>query len=56
MWKWPDLQRWALVLTPGQMAQGVAHASPLSITFLLTIVTLASMTVMLALHTILAED
>ena len=55
-WRWPDLQRWLLTLTPTQMAQGVAHSSSLSITFLLTIVILASTTVMLALHTILAED
>lgn len=55
-WRWPDLQRWVLAFTPAHMAQGVAHSSPLSVTFLLTIVILASMTVMLALHTILAED
>jgi len=55
-WKWSDLQRWMLAFSPATMAQGVAHASPLSITFLMTVVVLASMTVMLALHTILAED
>jgi hypothetical protein len=55
-WKWPDLQRWLLSFTPSQMAQGVTHSNTLSISFLLTVVILASMTVMLALHTILAED
>ncbi len=55
-WKWNDLQRWLLGFTPTQIVSGVTHATPLSITFLLTVVILATMTVMLALHTILAED
>ncbi len=55
-WKWNDLQRWLLGFTPMQIVSGVTHATPLSITFLLTVVILATMTVMLALHTILAED
>ncbi len=55
-WKWNDLQRWLLGFTPTQIVAGVTHSSPLSMTFLLTVVILATMTVMLALHTILAED
>jgi hypothetical protein len=55
-WRWPDLQRWILGFTPARMVQGMAHSSTLSVTFLLMVVVLASMTVMLALHTILAED
>lgn len=55
-WKWTDIQRWLLTLSPAHIAGGVAYSSPLSITFLLTIVVLASLTVMLGLHTILAED
>ena len=52
-WKWSDLQRWLLGFTPTHMVQGM---SSLSVTFLLTVVVLATMTVMLGLHTILAED
>lgn len=55
-WRWSDLQRWLFGFTPTHMVQGITQTSPLSITFLLTIVILASMTLMLALHTILAED
>jgi hypothetical protein len=55
-WKWNDLQHWILGFTPAQLVQAMANNSSLSLTFLLTVVVLASMTVMLALHTILAED
>jgi len=55
-WKWADLQRIILSFTPTSIVQGIAHSSALSVTFLLMVVVLASMTVMLALHTILAED
>jgi len=53
-WKWNDLQHWLLGFTPTQMVQRMS--SPLSATFLLTVVILATMTVILGLHTILAED
>ena len=55
-WKWADLQRWLLGFTPTEIAHSLAQSASLSITFLLTVVVLATMTVMLALHTILAED
>lgn len=55
-WKWADLQRWLLSFTPTSIVQGMTHGSPMSVTFLLVVVILASMTVMVALHTILAED
>ena len=55
-WKWADLQQWILRFTPSGMAQGMTHSSSLSIAFLLMVVVLATMTVMLGLHTILAED
>ncbi len=55
-WRWSDLERWLLGFTPAQMAQGIAHGSPLSMPFLFTVAVLASMTLMVALHTILAED
>jgi hypothetical protein len=54
-WKWSDLHRWLAGFTPVNLATGVSPAS-LSVTFLFTVVVLATMTVMLALHTILAED
>jgi hypothetical protein len=55
-WRWNDLQRWILGFTPTHIVRGVTQASPLSITFLLTVVILATMTVILGLHTILAEE
>ncbi|HEX9161050.1 MAG TPA: hypothetical protein VF980_05015 [Thermoanaerobaculia bacterium] len=55
-WKWADLQRWILGFTPTRLAQNVAQATPLSVAFLGTVAVLASLTVMVALHTILAED
>lgn len=56
-WKWSDLQRWILTLTPSQLAASASGSGGvLSATFLFTVVILASMTVMLALHTILAEE
>jgi hypothetical protein len=55
-WKWNDLHRWLAGFTPASIATGGGLASPLSIPFLFMIVVLATMTVMLALHTILAED
>ncbi len=55
-WKWADLQRWLFGFTPVQIAQSMSHNASLSITFLMAVVLLATMTVMLALHTILAED
>ena len=55
-WKWADLQQWILRFTPSGIVHGMAHSSSMSIVFLLMVAVLASMTVMLALHTILAED
>ena len=55
-WKWPDLRRWLLGFTPSRMVLGLGEGGSLSITFLLLVVVLASITVMVALHTILAED
>lgn len=56
-WKWSDLQQWFLSFTPAQMAATASGATgPLSVSFLLSVVVLASTTVMLALHTILTEE
>jgi hypothetical protein len=58
-WKWNALRAWMLALNPGRIATGVAGttgATSLSMTFLITLVLLASATAMLAFHTILAEE
>ena len=58
-WKWSALVAWMNVLNPGRMAAGAAGASgaaTLSMTVLVTLVLLASATVMVAFHPILAEE
>lgn len=56
-WKWSSVQQWLLSLTPQSMVGGVAGAeSAVSIPFVLVVAGLASLTGMLALHTILAEE
>jgi hypothetical protein len=56
-WKWNDLQRWAVSLTPSGMAEGLAGSgASLSISVLGVLVMLATVTVVLAFHTILAEE
>lgn len=55
-WKWSDLRTWLLGFTPTHMVQGLATSSTLSASFLMMVVVLASLTVMLGLHTILAEE
>jgi len=57
-WKWAALQQWFLELTPSRMiAQSSVHSgSSLSISFMVVVFVLASLTVTLAAHTILAEE
>jgi len=60
-WKWSALQAWMESLTPRHILLGTAAASSagsasLSVTFFVTIIVLASATVMVALQTILAEE
>lgn len=55
-WKWDALQSWMRRLTPEGMVAAASNAHSLSVSFLAMIFVLASMTVMLALHTIMAED
>jgi hypothetical protein len=59
-WKWDVLDRWLHRLTPGQFVLGAsadaATSASLSITFLVALLVLSSLTIMLALHTILAEE
>lgn len=58
-WKWSALMAWVNALNPGRIAQGTAAAGSgqaLSMTVLVTLVLLASATVMVAFHAILAEE
>lgn len=55
-WKWDTLQQWLLTVSPARAMQNAAGGASLSVTFLLAVVTLATMTIALALHTILAEE
>lgn len=58
-WKWDVLSRWIHRLTPGALVIGTstdAATAQFSITFLVALVILASLTIMVALHTILAEE
>jgi len=55
-WKWALLRQWLFSLSPAHALANAANGAQLSITFFLTILVLSSMTVALALHTILAEE
>ncbi len=55
-WKWGALATWVNALNPGHIAAGTAGATTLSLTTLVTLVLLASATVMVAFHAILAEE
>jgi hypothetical protein len=58
-WKWSSIQSWLHDFTPSGLvarAAGAAGGTSLSASVILTLVILASMTVMVALHTILAEE
>lgn len=58
-WKWSALLAWMTALNPGRIAAGAtgtAGSATLSMTVLVTLVLLASATVMLAFHMILAEE
>ena len=58
-WKWSTLAAWINSLTPTHIilgAAGAQTAQSLSITFLMMLIVLASVTVILAFHTILAEE
>ncbi|HUP45786.1 MAG TPA: hypothetical protein VM779_09765 [Thermoanaerobaculia bacterium] len=56
-WKWSDVERWILSVTPSNMVGELAgiHSS-VPATVVLAIVVLSSLTVMVALHAILAEE
>ena len=59
-WKWDSISHWLHRLTPGQVVLGtsidVAGSTSFSIMFVFAIVVLLSLTIMVALHTILAEE
>jgi hypothetical protein len=56
LWKWNEVEAWLRSFTPAGMVQTVARAESLSVSVFALVAVLASMTVMLALHTILAEE
>ena len=55
-WKWAAVQTWIRGLTPSGMVQNLARGESLSMSFFALVFVLASMTVTLALHTIMAEE
>jgi hypothetical protein len=56
LWKWNAVEAWMRSFTPAGMVHAAARAESLSMSFFALVLVLASMTVMLALHTILAEE
>ena len=55
-WKWDAVATWLRGFTPTGLVQNVAGGASLSMSFFAFVFVLASMTVMLALHTIMAEE
>lgn len=55
-WKWDAVQVWMRSFSPTAVVTAGSSAQSLSMSFFAMIFVLASMTVMLALHTIMAED
>jgi hypothetical protein len=55
-WHWPAVERWLHSFTPAGIVTTAAAANSLSMSFFALVFVLASMTVVLALHTILAEE
>jgi hypothetical protein len=55
-WRWKAVEAWMFSLTPSGLVQNAARAESLSMSFFAIVFVLASMTVMVAMHTILAEE
>jgi len=59
-WKWAAVDHWLQRLSPGRMVLGasadVAASASISFTFVIALIVLCSITIMVALHTILAEE
>lgn len=54
-WRWDEVSAWITGFTPARIVSA-AHGGSLSMSFFALVFVLASFTVMLALHTILAEE
>ncbi|HEX7707539.1 MAG TPA: hypothetical protein VF701_13875 [Thermoanaerobaculia bacterium] len=54
--RWDSIREWMVSLTPAAIVQQAGSAPSLSLSFITIVFVLASMTVMLAMHTILVED
>jgi hypothetical protein len=55
-WKWSAVQAWMASFTPRGLVHSAVRPESLSLSFFAIVFVLASTTMMLALHTILAED
>jgi hypothetical protein len=55
-WKWAAIEAWLRGFTPAGLVSAAAGVESLSLSLFASLVALASITVMLALHTVLAED
>jgi hypothetical protein len=55
-WRWDVVESWIRSFTPAGLMTTAARTTSLSMSFFAMVFVLASMTVMLALHTILAEE
>lgn len=55
-WKWDAIATWLRGFTPTGLLQNLAGGDSLSMSFFALVFVLSSITVMLALHTILAEE
>ena len=56
MWKWTSIEAWMAGLSPTHIVRGDFSPQSLSLSFFALVFMLSSATVVLALHTILAED
>lgn len=56
MWKWDAVESWFRGISPASMVTATTKLQSLSVSFMVVLVALATMTVMVALHTILAEE
>lgn len=56
MWHWPAVEKWMHGFTPAGIVETATRANTLSLSFFALLFVLGSMTVTLALHTILAEE
>jgi hypothetical protein len=55
-WKWGSVQDWLRAFSPSHLIQSAATGGSLSATFFVAVLFLTSITIFLALHTILADE